>query len=177
MYKKKPLYRKDKKTGLMTRYYVNSGGEYRWSRNSKKMKNFDGTHLPMNSGKYGLDFTPLYRFLLSKLGEKWDAVHSEICERLPLEHRNNIYHIVVAIEGKSTKTRYLKNKFPECVRVGENTVYSALKVENGILVKVNPNYDPKPLLNCWGHTISFNGKPLKETRTIDEFVTEIHGKK
>ncbi|EAZ8979994.1 hypothetical protein CGN00_24335, partial [Salmonella enterica] len=60
------------------------GDEYRWDRSKNKIVHSElPRFLPM-SGKTnrGLDYTPLFMFLLSKTGEKWDQVYSEAIRRL-----------------------------------------------------------------------------------------------
>lgn len=152
MYSEKvePLFRKEKKTGLSTHYYVVAGSDYRRTRNSKKQKEFDGHKQPMNTGKWGVDYTPLYRYLLSKVGQKWADVYSAICARLPIEHRDAIWHMV--------KT----HKEDLCFRGGEHSYYSTLIVEYGILVKVDGEnkFDPKTLHKCTCCTHTFNGKVI-----------------
>ncbi len=50
-------------------------------RNSRHSSNSESTK--MAKGKLrGLDYTPLFKFLLSKVGEKWNIVHSEAISRL-----------------------------------------------------------------------------------------------
>jgi hypothetical protein len=162
---KKPLFRKEKKTGLSCHYYVERGGQHRHDRHSKKMKQFDGDHLPMNSGKFGYDFTPLYMFLLSKVGQNWDKIYSEACDRLPLEYRERIFDLIQTIEGTIVDDR---KQIREVVRGGESAYYSALKVEDGILLKINPEFNPQNVFGCLCHTHSFNGKPLKSPLSFEE---------
>ena len=45
----------------------------------------------------GLDYTPLFRFLLSKVGQDWDAVHSEAVARL--DRQEPIYWMVALKEA------------------------------------------------------------------------------
>lgn len=103
---------------------------------------------------YRLDYTPLYKFLLSKVGQDWDKIHSEAISRLDKEEP--IYHLV-ALFNKSEEKDY--------VRCGESSYYSGLFVdENNFLQKVNPNLkneDMYPSCNCCTHT--FNGMPFQKT--------------
>lgn len=153
MKKSEPLYRKEKKTGLSTHYYVITGGDYRHTRNSKKQKQFDGHKQPMNSGKWGVDYTPLYRYLLSKVGQIWDEVYSEVCKRLPVEHRQAINYMVV------TDTNEPEPYF----RYGENSYFSTLTIKDGILVKVDgeKSFIPPSRIKSVCNTYSFNGKIIK----------------
>jgi hypothetical protein len=65
--KKKKLYRRESVT---SRDSIASGGEYRWGRHSKQA---DDEHLPLRESmhgriKHGMDYTPLFQFLLGKVG-------------------------------------------------------------------------------------------------------------
>jgi len=52
----------------------------------------------------GLDYTPLYRFLLSKVGADWDDVHSEAVSRLDEEYP--IFFVVALREDERTPYFY-----------------------------------------------------------------------
>lgn len=146
----KPLYRKIN-WRARNAHRNSPTGEFRYERNTKKMKKFEGNFQTMHSKRqHGYDYTPLYMFLLSKVGEKWDDVYSEAVSRLNDE--KPIYHMV--------DINYEPGNY-EIVRISESSYYSMLKVdENGILVKVNPNLKLfKPVFNCCTYT--FNGKVFK----------------
>lgn len=68
----KLLYRKENKVSLSNKYNVTKGSEYRYERHTKAVLNDERNHKPMNSGKCGYDYTPLLKFLLSKIGSDWD---------------------------------------------------------------------------------------------------------
>lgn len=95
----------------------------------------------------GLDYTPLFRFLLSKVGQSWDVVYSEAVSRLDKEEP--IYWIV---------SHYLESS-NEYVLIGESTYYSGLYVDtHNILRVVNPELNEDsmaPACRCCTHT--FNG--------------------
>jgi hypothetical protein len=140
--RKEPLYRKvnTRARGVHHKF----GGDFRNERRSKKI-NPGG----MKKGiKRGLDYTPLFRFLLSKVGQEWNPVHSEAVSRLDSE--KHIYWMV----SKS------KAGGKDYVMVGESSYYSGLYVDDdGILRKVAPEIGPEtlePRCNCCTHT--FNGK-------------------
>jgi hypothetical protein len=146
MKRKEPLYRKENKVSLQTKYYVRTGGEFRYQRNTKKFLNDESTHAPMNSGKYGYDYAPLFKFLLSKVGKNWDEIYSEAKSRLDKEEP--IWYLVATCDNDKRET----------VCVGEHTHYSGLYIdENNLLQKVNPNANPSVPI-CSMHTHSFNGK-------------------
>lgn len=143
----KPLYRKENKVSLSTKYNVSKGSEYRYQRHTKVFLNDDRNHKPMNSGKYGYDYTPLFKFLLSKIGSDWDQVYAEAKARL--NDPKPIFWMVAVHESERK----------DFVRLGESTYYSGLFVnEEGKLALVNPGVqtsdlpDPHP-----GETLSFNG--------------------
>ena len=143
---KEPLYRRvnTKARGV----HHNSGGEYRHQRNSKAEAASESTHQSMH-GKVqrGLDYTPLFRFLLSKVGSPWDKVHAEAVARLD---RPDPMFWLVAAPGQENQ---------EYVRVGESSYFSGLYVDQaGLLQVVNPSIGPSslaPLCGCCTHT--FNG--------------------
>jgi len=98
----------------------------------------------------GLDYTPLFRFLLSKVGEDWSEVHSQAVARL--DRPEPIFWIVAASEA---------DKKP-VVRAGENSYYSGLYVDqDNRLALVDPELkleDMRPTCSCCTHT--FNGAPF-----------------
>lgn len=142
----KPLYRKE---NTRTHGVSHGGGDYRFSRHIKKQ---DKTSLgSMHSGRrHGLDYTPLFQFLLSKVGEDWSKVHSQAVARL--DRPEPIFWIVAVNEA---------DKKP-VVRAGENAYYSGLYVdENDRLALVDPGLkleDMKPSCSCCTHTL--NGVPF-----------------
>jgi|GEM_PF-2330094 len=98
----------------------------------------------------GLDYTPLYRFLLSKVGESWDMVYREARSRL--KHAGPIFWIVARGEDRRS----------DVVRVGVHSYYSRLYIdENNTLQIINPSLGPHhfyPACSCCVHT--FNGLPF-----------------
>ncbi|WP_305955620.1 hypothetical protein [Pseudomonas sp. R2-37-08W] len=97
--------------------------------------------------RHGYDYTPLFRFLLSKVGHPWSKVFSEANARL--DRPEPVFWMVALHE--SDKQEY--------VSTGENSCYSGLWVdEAGLLQKVNPQLTPehmKPFCDCCTQT--FNG--------------------
>jgi hypothetical protein len=154
---KEPLYRKvnTRARGVHHR----SGGDFRHERNTKRETQIEAEGVSRGSmhgtKKRGLDYTPLFRFLLSKVSEDWAAVHSEAVQRLDKD--DPIYWMVARTE---------KEKKPY-VWTGENAAFSGLYVdENGKLAKVAPdlkNEDLTPSCPCCTHT--FNGVPLSRKYT------------
>lgn len=140
----KPLYRKvnTKARGVHHQF----GSDAKYDRHTKK-----GTKKGMKKDVHrGLDYTPLFRFLLSKVGSNWDDVLPVVQSRL--DQDTPIYWMVAIRE--SDKNDYFL--------AGESTFFSGLFVdENNILQLVDPNLhneDLTPSCPCCTHT--FNGKPL-----------------
>lgn len=140
--RKKPLYRK-----VNTRargVYHNFGGDY---RNSRKKENPIG----MRKGvQRGLDYTPLFKFLISRVGSNWNEIYSEAVSRLDKEEP--IWWLVARS----------KDVADEYVRFGESSYLSGLYIdENNILQVVAPEITEEtlePLCSCCTHT--FNGVPF-----------------
>lgn len=144
--RKSPLYRK-----VNTRargVHHNFGGDYRNDRKSKAVDEFDRSRETMH-GKHrrGLDYTPLFNFLLSRVGQRWDDVFSEAVARL--DRKEPIFWLVARSETERK----------DYVRTGESTYYSGLYVDDdGLLQIVNPELGPEgmtPRCTCCTHT--FNG--------------------
>lgn len=95
----------------------------------------------------GLDYTPLFMFLLSRVGSDWDSVYREAVERL--DRPEPIFWLVALNEADRCAV----------VRLGESSYYSGLYVdEGGILQRVDPGLKPEdltPTCTCCTHT--FNG--------------------
>ncbi len=149
MYEKKPLYRKvnSKARGA----WHGSGGQFKWDRNTKRIKeNESGRGSMHRKHQHGLDYTPLYRFLLSKVGCDWNEVHSEAVSRL--DTQEPIFHLVARNEAEMR----------DRVGVDESTYFSGLFIDDkNRLAVVNPDLrieDMKPYCPCCTHT--FNGKPF-----------------
>jgi hypothetical protein len=147
MDRKKPLYRK--KNTRIHGVQHRSGGNFARERNTKRQLENQSANGPMHGKeRVGLDYTPLFNFLLSKVGENWTAVHREAVARI--DRADPIFWMVARTE--------LERK--SAVRIGENTYYSGLYVdENDILVIVDPDItenDLNPTCACCSHT--FNGK-------------------
>ena len=143
----KPLYRKVNTKARHCHHMFGSDAKY--DRNTKK-----GISKSMKKNvQRGLDYTPLYKFLLSKIGQDWDSIHSQAVSRLDKEEP--IYHLVARNESE-------KKDFVYC---NENSAYNGLYVdEDNKLQKVNPslkNEDLYPSCSCCTHT--FNGTRLQKT--------------
>ena len=139
---KKPLYRKVNVTAHGVGHP--HGGDYRETRGRD-------TAVGMRRGaRRGRDYTPLFRFLLSKVGSPWNEVHSEAVSRL--DEEAPIRWLVASRRERAA----------EFVRVGESTYFSGLYVDDaGALRVVNPDLDEdslEPGCGCCTHT--FNGVPF-----------------
>jgi hypothetical protein len=143
---KPPLFRKVNTTahGVHHRF----GGEFARDRNSNALGKSEAQHLPMHGKvRRGHDYTPLFKFLLSKVGSNWNEVHAEAISRLD---RAEPISWLVALHPQDEQ---------EFVRTGEASYFSGLRVSaQGILQIVNPSLGPgslAPQCKCCTHT--FNG--------------------
>lgn len=139
--REKKLYRKKNTTARGVKH--NCGGDYKSKRNSK-----NSSLVKMKKGfNRGLDYTPLYKFLLKRVGFSWDETFSLASNRL--DQDQPIYHIVSVT----------LNEADEYVRIGESSYYSGLYVDDeGVLRVVNPELNEtsfSPICPCCTHT--FNG--------------------
>ncbi len=98
----------------------------------------------------GLDYTPLFMFLLSKVGRPWDEVFSEAVSRL--DRREPIFWMV----------SLHRDGAEPYIAVSGSSYFSGLYVdEEGVLRKVDSALDETslaPSCKCCTHT--FNGKPF-----------------
>ena len=98
----------------------------------------------------GLNYTPLFRFLLSKRGQPWNSIYSEAKARLD---REEPIFWLVALPAHE-RQRY--------VRVGHSSYYSGMYVHDaGTLQLVDPSLSPASLVpSCKCCTHTFNGAPF-----------------
>lgn len=143
---KEPLYRKHNKLARGF-HHIKPGGDFRHERNSKAMDNFEGSHKSIARSREGYDYTPLFKFLLSKAGQPWDDVFSEAVSRI--DKQDPVFWLVD-----------LDFEPGDCgvVRMGESSCYSKLTVKDGLLIKADENALP-PAKSCTCCTYTFNGKP------------------
>lgn len=139
---KAPLYRKYNK-----RAWGYHHSSFRDDRNSKEVKYFEGAHRSMPRSRAGYDYTPLFRFLLSKVGQEWDGIFSEAVSRL--DKQVPIFWIV---------DLHFKNGARGVTGIGESTYYSKLTVRDGIL-EIADREAPLPVKYCNCCTHTFNGVP------------------
>lgn len=138
------------------------GGDYRHDRNTKKELDSDESRGTMHGIKqHGLDYTPLYKFLLSKVGRQWDEVYSEVIARL--DKKEPIFWMV-AIQDKGRKNYFCS---------GESSYFSGLFVDaQGTLQIVNPMLNNKstyPICPCCTYTFNgfvFSKKYLSDDKNI-----------
>ena len=144
--KKEPLFRKVNTKARSVHH--NFGGDFKYSGNKKQetLEQIKGT---MHGKKErGLDYTPLFRFLLSKVGSEWNEIFSEAKSRL--DKTEPIFWLVAL--NKDDKK--------DVIRVGESTYFSGLYVDDdGLLQRSNPEIrttDLNHYCDCCTHT--FNGQ-------------------
>lgn len=148
--KSRKLYRSVNTT---TRHHSNNpGGEYRWKRNRKKAED---ELLPvresMRGRQYrGRDYTPLFHFLLSKIGQPWDATFSEVCNRL--NTTAPVFWLVALHEHQQQ----------DLVRIGDASYFPGLFVDgDGVLQQVNPDITERDVtVTCRCCTHTFVGVPV-----------------
>lgn len=145
-HQKEPLYRKVNSKAINARHFT--GIDFKYLRH-KRRETREQTNGSMHGKKQrGLDYTPLFRFLLSKVGENWDDIFSEAKSRL--DKTEPIFWLVALHE----------NNKKDVVRVDEASFYSGLYVDdNGLLQLTNPKIEPTDLkhyCDCCTHT--FNGQ-------------------
>ncbi|WP_192558346.1 hypothetical protein [Pseudomonas allokribbensis] len=144
---KKPLYRKENTTAHNV-WRNNPGGHYRHQRNTKAEIHSEATRGSMHGIKHhGYDYTPLFRFLLSRVGGDWDEIFSEAVSRL--DRQEPVFWMVALHEHERR----------DVVGMGESSIYSGLYVdENKRLQIVNPDLKAEDMMpNCQCCTHTFNG--------------------
>lgn len=161
MERKEPLYRKVNTTARGVHHL--KGLNTRWTRNTKSAKTDERMQGGMHQGKQrGLDYTPLFRFLLSRVGQDWDKVHSEAVARL--DRPDPIFWMVAP--RPEDRKRYF--------RCGEASFFSGLFVtEDNLLALVDPDLGPDgimPFCACCTHTLNGNRltRPYDPTVTIED---------
>lgn len=144
---KEPLYRKVNTRTHRVRDHRH-GGDYRHRRNAKDPHRELVVHESMGAAvRRGLDYTPLFRFLLSRVGRPWAETYSEAVSRL--DHPDPVFWLVA-------KTR---DTARPVVRTGESSYFSGLYIgDDGLLHRTDPSLDETSLTpdcSCCTHT--FNG--------------------
>jgi hypothetical protein len=127
--------------------HASDAGEARWERNTKAGLQDERMRRSMHPGqRHGLDYTPLFRFLLSRVGQDWTAVRSEAAARLDSEEP--IFWLVA--QGPEEER--------DVVRIGYSSFWSGLKVdEANRLARVAPGLsldDMVPYCACCTHTLN-----------------------
>jgi len=144
---REPLYRKVNTRARGVRH--RTGGDYRHDRHTRRgaEQTADGRGTMHGTVRRGLDYTPLFRFLLSRVGTPWADVHREAVARLD---REEPMFWMVALREEDRRETFV---------VGGRTFWSGLYVDDdGLLQRVNPALraaDIEPLCTCCTHT--FNG--------------------
>lgn len=149
---KKRLYRKVN-TKTWNVHHL-SGLDYKYTRNTKRETREQVLGSMRQNKRRGLDYTPLFKFLLSKVGSDWDAVFSEAKSRID---KTEPIFWMVAIHAHEKE---------DMVRMGESSYYSGLFVDDeGILQLSNPKLCPDDLkVYCTCCTHTFNGIPYGQQK-------------
>lgn len=151
---KRPLYRKVNTTAHAVLHQ--KGGSYSDARNTRMIQQSSAVREGMHANqRRGLDYTPLFKFLLSRIGEPWDGVCREAVSRL--DRPDPIFWMVALREHE--RRPYF--------RIGESSLFSGLYVDDeGRLQMVDPSLGPSsltPSCKCCTHT--FNG--IRFTRRFE----------
>lgn len=142
--KTKKLYRRVNTT---TRHHSNNPGtRYRQDRNNKRPPD---EMLPQRESMHGrqlrgLDYSPLFYFLLGKIGQCWDDVYSEAKSRL--DKPDAIFRMVARYEHDQQ----------DYVCCGDFSFFPGLFIdEQGMLQQVNPHISAEDIAvtcRCCTHT-------------------------
>ncbi len=141
---KKPLYRKVNTKARGIRH--NFGGDFKYSKNKKGETPEQIRGTMFGKKDRGLDYTPLFRFLLAKVGSNWNDVFSEAKSRL--DKTEPIFWIVALNPDERQ----------DYVRVGESSYFSGMYIDDiGNLQLSNPDLkanDLTPYCSCCTHTLN-----------------------
>lgn len=145
MGQKKPLFRSVNTRTHGVRH--GSGAKAKWERHTKAASTNVAAYGSMHSGqRHGYDYTPLFKFLLSRAGKNWDDVYSEAISRLDQEEP--IWWMVAPdlSEGQAV------------FRSGESSYFSGLYIDDdNALALVNPDVTAEnmtPFCACCTHTLN-----------------------
>ncbi|AXK72899.1 hypothetical protein DWG18_11845 [Lysobacter sp. TY2-98] len=145
--RKQPLYRRVNTRTHGVRDH-DRGGEFRHTRNAKNPEHDFVTQASMGAEtNRGVDYTPLYRFLLSRVGRPWEETYREAVSRLD---RPEPVFWMVAKQREDAR---------DVVRTGHSSYFSGLYVgDDGLLHRTDPSLDEHSLApDCRCCTHTFNG--------------------
>ena len=150
---KQPLWRKVN-TRTHGVHHAPAAGDARHERNIKDPEWEFVTRGSMHrKHRHGRDFTPLFRFLLSRVGKPWAETEKEAVSRL--DDPDPIFWMVARREADGRAM----------IRAGESSYFSGLFVdEGGFLRRVDPDLkaiDLVPFCACCTHTL--NGERFGQT--------------
>lgn len=154
---KKPLYRRvNSKTHGVGH---GDGGKAKWERNTKKSARDPSMRGTMHkTHRHGLDYTPLFKFLISKVGQDWTDVHREAVSRL--DRDEPIFWLVSLTQEDGQPY----------VRIGKSSYFCGLYVDDeNRLALVDPNLTAdvmKPFCACCTHTL--NGQRLTQSYAAED---------
>ena len=123
------------------------GGDFRTSRGGKETPENNGGRTSMHGkARRGRDYTPLFKFLISKVGKPWDEVFAEAKSRL--DTTEPVFWLVARSEAEQR----------DFVRIGESSYFSGMYVDaERRLQLVNPTLKPDdmtPTCACCTHTLN-----------------------
>ena len=169
---KKPLYRKiNKKTHNGWASYTFRKERYRFERGKKQ--NYLPEHSPIkrsSSFTTGYDYSPLYHFLLTHVGQVWGPVFQECQYRLD-KLSPMTYMVVNVNEHGIVVDNHPDGVLPDFFRC-EDSYWSTLWVdEKGILQFVNKDFNLEDIVDTLKYptkefTITWNGRPIWPEQAI-----------
>ena len=163
---KKPLYRKvNKITHNGFRFYSQETDRYRNERHMKQDVLPTQLSIKRKQSRHDNDYAPLYKFLLSRVGCKWDETFSECVSRL--DKAEPIFDMVVNVNPKGMVVDKALEDLPKGFHDyracdDSRTYWSTLYVDdNGTLQFVDEHYVIDVDDELYGIlTASWNGKPI-----------------
>ena len=163
---KKPLYRKvNKITHNGFRFYSQETDRYRNERHMKQDVLPTQLSIKRKQSRHDNDYAPLYKFLLSRVGCKWDEAFSECVSRL--DKAEPIFDMVVNVNPKGMVVDKALEDLPKGFHDyracdDSRTYWSTLYVDdNGSLQFVDEHYVIDVDDELYGIlTASWNGNPI-----------------
>lgn len=171
----KPLFRKISKTshdGYRFYYYPRKRAKFdRHTKNGTRRSLASQNEWKEMESMY--DYTPLFLFLLKKVGTNWDDIWKECQQRL-----NSIEPVLIMVvnvgrnglvvtyndysqpSGLFVEEQTDGTSYGPCFRYGENTYFSTLFVDDNHLLQYVDSDHVHPTSEYPFDTISFNGKPV-----------------
>ena len=158
---KKPLYRKvNKRTHNGWAWYYYPKYRYRFDRHKEVDTQIERMPVKKHSiFRTGYDYTPLFRFLHSHVGDVWTDIFRECQARL--NDMKPLTRMVVNVNERGLVVdNYPDRELPKYCIESEDGYWSTLYVdEEGVLQFVDKDYHKPPVSISLAFTDSWNGEP------------------